>query len=66
MCMSLVDNTEGQYKVDNLYAPAYDRAIAWNDSQIAIAWPDIKAVVSPKDVKAPTLAESDVNFRYAG
>ena len=66
VCMSLVDNTEGQYKVDNLYAPAYDRAIAWNDSQIAIAWPDIKAVVSPKDVKAPTLAESDVNFRYAG
>lgn len=64
VCMSLVDNTEGQYKVDELYAPQFDRAILWNDSEIGIEWPDIAAIVSPKDKKAPTLAQSDVNFRY--
>lgn len=62
VCMALQDMTEGQYKVDNLYMPEYDRAIAWNDPQIAIEWPDIPEIVSPKDAKAPQLADSDVNF----
>ena len=43
-------------------APEYDRAIAWDDSEIAIEWPDIKAIVSPKDKQAPKLRDSDVNF----
>ncbi len=64
ICMSLEDGTEGQYKVDALYAPAYDRAIAWNDPDIGIQWPPIEAVVSSKDQVAPTLARSDVNFMY--
>ena len=64
ICMSLVDGTEGQYKVDTLYAPAYDRAIAWNDPEIGIQWPSIEAIVSPKDQAAPILAQSDVNFVY--
>ena len=62
--MSLEDHTEGQYKVDALYAPAYDRAIAWNDPEIGIQWPAIEAIVSPKDQAAPALAQSDVNFVY--
>lgn len=64
VCMSLVDNTEGQYKVDAFYAPEYDRAIAWNDPEIGIEWPEIKPVVSPKDQRAPKLSESDVNFAF--
>lgn len=63
-CMALQDMTEGQYKVDCLYAPEYDRAIAWNDPEISIEWPDIKVILSPKDRLAPLLAESDVNFQY--
>jgi len=62
VCMSLQDMTEGQYKVDCLYEPEYDRAIAWNDPEIGIEWPDIQAIVSPKDKKAPLLKKSDVNF----
>ncbi len=65
-CMSLVDMTEGQYKVDALYEPEYDRAIAWNDPDIGIEWPPIDAVVSPKDRKARLLKDSDVNFVYEG
>lgn len=64
LAISLTDNTEGQYKVDGFYAPAYDRAIAWDDPEIAIELPSIPVIVSPKDKKAPTLAESDVNFQY--
>lgn len=66
ICMSLVDDTEGQYKVDAPYMPEFDRAIAWNDEEIGIQWPPIAPIVSPKDEKAPTLVMSDVNFKYAG
>ena len=54
--------TEGQYKVDNLYAPEYERAIAWNDPEIEIEWPDIEFIVSDKDKNAPRLSECDMNF----
>ena len=47
-----------------LYEPAYDRAIAWNDPEIAIVWPEIDVIVSPKDRDAPQLKDSDVNFVY--
>jgi len=60
--ISLVDNTEVQYKVDELYYPEYDRAIAWNDSEIAIDWGIRNPVISKKDMDAPTLKDSDVNF----
>lgn len=61
-CMSLVDMTEGQYKVDCLYEPSHDRAIRWDDPEIGIEWPNIEAIVSPKDQRAPFLKASDVNF----
>lgn len=61
-CMSLVDYTEAQYKVDFFYTPALDRAIAWNDPDIKIDWGDIMPTVSEKDRSAPLLKDSDVNF----
>ena len=41
------------YKVDNIYAPAHEASIRWNDPQIGINWPiDQKDVVtSPKDLE---------------
>ncbi len=63
-CMSLVDMTEGQYKVDELYTPEHECAIIWNDSEIAIEWPDIQPIVSKKDKEAPSLHESGVNFIF--
>ena len=64
-CMSLQDMTEGQYKVDCLYAPEYDRAIVWNDPEIGIEWPDIDVIISSKDKMAPLLKDSDVNFVWS-
>lgn len=61
-CMSLVDDVEVQYKVDELYYPEYDRAIKYNDPELNIFWGLDQIIVSPKDMNAPTLVQSDVNF----
>lgn len=60
--ITLEDNCEVQYKVDELYYPELDRAIAWNDPEIAIDWGTDSPVISVKDTKAPMLKDSDVNF----
>lgn len=60
--LSLVDNCEFQYKVDNFYEPSLDRAIKWNDPEIDVNWGVTKPVISPKDMDAPLLKNSDVNF----
>lgn len=60
--LSLADDTEGQYKVDDLYYPECDRAIAWNDPEIGVDWGMEEFIVSEKDRNAPFLRDSDVNF----
>ncbi|MED3931031.1 dTDP-4-dehydrorhamnose 3,5-epimerase [Priestia megaterium] len=61
---TIVENTEVQYKVDELYSPEHDRGIAWNDSALNIDWPFNNPVLSDKDTKHPTLAEADNNFTW--
>ncbi len=62
--MTLTEDVEVQYKVDNDYSPECDRGIIWNDP-IGIEWPiDIKPILSKKDEKAPLLEEADNNFSY--
>ncbi|MEH7440197.1 dTDP-4-dehydrorhamnose 3,5-epimerase [Neobacillus drentensis] len=63
--MTLTDNVEVQYKVDELYAPECDRGIIWNDPAIGIEWPmEIIPVLSAKDEKAPLLADAENNFSF--
>lgn len=63
--MTLTEDVEVQYKVDELYTPECDRGIIWNDPTIGIEWPmDIKPVLSAKDENAPLLKEADNNFSY--
>ncbi|TDK64137.1 dTDP-4-dehydrorhamnose 3,5-epimerase [Bacillus salipaludis] len=63
--MTLTEDVEVQYKVDNLYAPECDRGITWNDPSIGIEWPmDITPILSAKDEKAPILADADNNFIF--
>lgn len=60
--ITLEDNCEVQYKVDEFYYPEYDRAISWNDPEININWGIVDPIISQKDTKAPMLKESDLNF----
>lgn len=62
--LTLTDNAEVQYKVDEFYFPKYDRSIKFDDPEIGIDWPiQAKDVVkSQKDIDAPALADSDVNY----
>lgn len=63
--MTITDNVEVQYKVDEQYSPENDRGIIWNDSSIGINWPmDIKPVLSGKDEKAPSLKYAENNFLF--
>ncbi|MGI6231420.1 MAG: dTDP-4-dehydrorhamnose 3,5-epimerase [Prevotella sp.] len=50
------------YKVDNVYAPAHEASIRWNDEDINIQWPiDPKDVLtSEKDLKACSLKEAEL------
>lgn len=60
--LTLTDNCEVMYKVDEFYEPLYDRAIAWNDPEIGIDWGTNNPVVSDKDASAPLLKDSDCNL----
>lgn len=63
--MTLVEDVEVQYKVDELYAPECDGGILWSDPSIGIKWPiDVKPVLSAKDETAPLLKDVDLNFVY--
>jgi dTDP-4-dehydrorhamnose 3,5-epimerase len=52
------DSADFFYCCSETYAPENDRAIAWNDPQLAIPWPIESPLLSAKDAKAPTLADA--------
>ena len=47
--ITLQDNTEVYYFVDEFYSPAFERCIRWNDPRFKIEWPQQPAVISDKD-----------------
>jgi dTDP-4-dehydrorhamnose 3,5-epimerase len=48
---------ELEYKCTDLYDPATEVGIAWNDPAIGIGWPVADPILSPRDSRHPTLAE---------
>jgi len=61
---TLTPDTEVFYKVDEFYALDCDRAIRWNDPDIAIEWPYNNPLLSEKDRNAPLLKDAENNFIY--
>lgn len=47
--LTLLDNTEAFYFVDEFYSPPHERGIRWNDPKFNIKWPMHPAVLSDKD-----------------
>src|SRR5262249_53658171 len=46
-----------EYKCADLYDPASEIGIAWNDPALAISWPVREPILSPRDMRHPTLAQ---------
>lgn len=62
--VTLTEDVEVQYKVDEHYSPENDRSVRFDDAEIGIEWSIENPVLSEKDFKAPLLKDSDVNFEY--
>lgn len=64
--LTLTDDVIFAYKVDQLYAPEYDRGIRYDDPSIGVDWGTQNPVLSAKDQNVPLLSDSDCNFTYEG
>lgn len=47
--LTLADDTEAFYFVDEFYGPEQERGVRWNDPKFAIQWPMAPVVLSDKD-----------------
>jgi dTDP-4-dehydrorhamnose 3,5-epimerase len=54
---ALSETAEVQYKCSNFHTPSAERALAWNDPDVAIDWPVRQPVQSEKDTHNPTLQD---------
>lgn len=62
--VTLTDDVEFVYKVDNDYNKESDRSIRFDDPQIGVDWGVSDPVLSDKDKNAPLLKDSDCSFVY--
>jgi dTDP-4-dehydrorhamnose 3,5-epimerase len=60
--LTLTDNVEFQYKVDNYYDKQSDRGIRFDDPEIGVVWGNDNPVLSDKDKNAPLLKDCDINL----
>ncbi len=60
--VTLTDNVEFCYKVDNLYNKECDRGIRFDDPEIGVDWGIDDPVLSQKDENSPILRNSDCNY----
>jgi dTDP-4-dehydrorhamnose 3,5-epimerase len=51
--VTLTENAESFYLVDEFYSPEHERGIRWNDPRFNIAWPIEPVVISDKDRNHP-------------
>lgn len=51
--LTLSDDAEAFYMVDEFYGPEQERGLRWNDPKFNIAWPIEPSEISPKDAKWP-------------
>lgn len=60
--LALSDVVGFAYKVTDYYSPAGERAILWNDPDLAIPWPVSaeSVIVSGKDLQGATLRQAEV------
>ncbi len=62
--LTLTEDVEFAYKVDNPYSPECDRSLRFDDPAIGVNWGVDAPILSAKDQSAPLLKESDCNYAY--
>lgn len=66
--LTLTDDVEFRYKVDNVYDKASEGCIRYDDPAVGVEWGTllngIEAVLSEKDKVGPSLEESNNQFKY--
>ena len=62
----LSERAQVQYKCTELYDPADELGIAWNDADLAIAWPLADPLLSERDRRHGSLADALRQVRRAG
>ena len=62
--ITLTDNVEVQYKVDEYYSKEHDRSIKFDDPLFNIDWLSTEFVLSDKDKNAVLYENSDIAFEY--
>lgn len=66
--VTIMPDTEFQYKVDAPYSPEHEGGIAWNDPDVAMDWtPALQGrepIMSEKDRRLTPLADFDSPFNY--
>lgn len=55
--ITLEDDTEILYMIDEFYSPEHSRGIRWDSPEIKIQWPIVPKVVSQRDKNFPTLSK---------
>ncbi len=60
--LTLSDDVEVEYKVDEFYNKEHDRSIRFDDDEINVEWAIKEPILSDKDKNAPFLRDSDINF----
>ena len=62
--VTLTDDVEVQYKVDDYYSKECDRSVKFNDPEFSVEWGIENPILSDKDKNAPLYSESDCDFVY--
>lgn len=62
--LTLTDEVEVQYKVDDYYSKECDRSVKFNDPELGVEWDEENPILSDKDKNAPLFKDSDCRFYY--
>jgi dTDP-4-dehydrorhamnose 3,5-epimerase len=64
--VAISDVAEVQYKQTDVYTPAAERTLAWNDVDVDVRWPIADPLLSARDARGHSLADYIQNptFRY--
>ena len=62
--VTLTNDVEVQYKVDDYYNKECDRSVRFDDAEFGVDWGVENPIISQKDANAPLFKDSDCKFTF--